>query len=80
MKYDRFKTTLNTYFQQRKEYFQQIKETQTQNYNLKLNLTISQALVDRTDWRRATEEIIQLQKSGKYRAYHVKFRCYLETI
>ena len=41
MKYGHdFKTTLNTYFQQRKEYFQQIKETQTQNYNLKLNLTM----------------------------------------
>lgn len=62
----RFKTTLNTYFQQRKEYFQQIKETQTQNYNLKLNLTMqAEALVDRTDWRRATEEIIQLQKEWK---------------
>ena len=62
----RFKGTLDKFFSAKKEYFQQIKETQTQNYNLKLNLAMrAEAIAERTDWKAATDEILALQKEWK---------------
>ena len=62
----RFKTTLDKFFQQKKEYFQQIKDTQMQNYNQKLNLAIqAEGIADRTDWKQATDEILALQTEWK---------------
>lgn len=62
----RFKSSLDKFFQAKKDYFQQIKEEQLQNYNMKLNLAIrAEALAKRTDWKAATEEIIALQKEWK---------------
>lgn len=62
----RFKVVLDKFFETKKEYFQKIKDVQMQNYNLKLNLAIrAEALVDRNDWKQATEEIINLQKEWK---------------
>lgn len=62
----RFKIVLDKFFEAKKEYFQKIKDVQMQNYNLKLNLAIrAEALVDRNDWKQATEEIIALQKEWK---------------
>lgn len=64
--WDRFKSTLDKFFQAKKEYFQQIKEEQLQNYNLKVNLAIrAEAIAKRTDWKQATEEILELQKEWK---------------
>lgn len=62
----RFKSSLDKFFETKKEYFQKIKDVQMQNYNLKLNLAIqAEALAERTDWKQATEEIINLQKQWK---------------
>lgn len=62
----RFKKSIDTYFNKKKEYFRQLKEEQMQNYNLKLNLAIrAEGISERTDWRQATEEILQLQKEWK---------------
>ncbi len=62
----RFKSTLDKFFQQKKEYFQQIKDTQMQNYNQKLNLAIqAEGIADRTDWKQATDEILALQTEWK---------------
>ena len=64
--WERFKSTLNKFFQAKKEYFQQLKDTQMQNYNQKLNLAIqAEAIALRTDWKKATEEILALQKEWK---------------
>ena len=64
--WERFKTSLDKFFQAKKEYFQQLKDTQTQNYNMKVNLAIkAEAISERTDWRAATEELIGLQKEWK---------------
>ena len=62
----RFKSNLDKFFQQKKEYFQQIKDTQMQNYNQKLNLAIqAEGIADRTDWKQATDEILALQTEWK---------------
>ena len=62
----RFKGSLDKFFTQKKEYFQQIKDTQMQNYNQKLNLVIqAEGLADRTDWKQATADILSLQSEWK---------------
>lgn len=62
----RFKSSLDKFFEKKKDFFQKIKDEQLQNYNLKLNLAIqAEAIAQRTDWRNATDEIIKLQKDWK---------------
>lgn len=62
----RFKGTLDKFFTTKKEYFQQIKDTQMQNYNQKLNLAIqAEGIADRTDWKQATADILSLQTDWK---------------
>ena len=62
----RFKGTLDKFFTQKKEYFQQIKDTQMQNYNQKLNLAIqAEGIANRTDWKQATAEMLNLQSEWK---------------
>lgn len=64
--WNRFKSTLDKFFQAKKEYFHQMKEVQMQNYNLKLNIAIlAEAIADRTDWKQATDELLNLQKEWK---------------
>ncbi len=64
--WNRFKGTLDKFFTAKKEYFQQIKDTQMQNYNQKLNLAIqAEGIADRTDWKQATAEILNLQSEWK---------------
>lgn len=64
--WDRFKSTLDKFFQAKKEYFQQMKEDQLQNYNMKVDLAIrAEGIAKRTDWKQATEEILELQKEWK---------------
>ncbi|MBP5496299.1 MAG: DUF349 domain-containing protein [Bacteroidales bacterium] len=64
--WNRFKSTLDKFFQQKKEHFQQIKDVQMQNYNQKLNLAIqAEGIADRTDWKQATDEILALQTEWK---------------
>ena len=62
----RFKGTLDKFFEKKKDFFGHIKEEQQNNYNQKVNLAIrAEAIAQRTDWRAATDEIIQLQKEWK---------------
>ena len=64
--WNRFKIVLDKFYGQKKEYFLQMKESQMQNYNLKLNLAIqAEAISIRNDWKNATEEMLKLQKEWK---------------
>ncbi len=64
--WERFKSTLDKFFTAKKEYFQQVKDEQMQNYNQKVNLAIqAEGIASRTDWKNATEEILQLQQEWK---------------
>jgi len=64
--WQRFKNSLDKFFVSKKEYLQQLKGEQIQNYNQKLTLAIqAEALALRTDWKKATDEIITLQNEWK---------------
>ena len=64
--WEKFKTTLNSFFAGKKEYFQKIKEEQMNNYNLKLNLCVqAESLKSNTDWRKTTQEMIKLQNDWR---------------
>ena len=64
--WERFKSTLDKFFTAKKEYFQQVKDEQMQNYNQKLNLAIqAEGIAERNDWKNATDEILKLQQEWK---------------
>ncbi len=64
--WNRFKSCLNTFFENRREYFNKVKEQQLNNYNLKLDLCIqAEAIQDNTDWKNTKDELIKLQKEWK---------------
>ncbi len=64
--WNRFRTALDLFFRYKKDYFQKYKESQSENYNQKLNLCLqAEALKDSTDWRRTTDELIALQQQWK---------------
>ncbi len=64
--WNRFRTALNTFFRNKKDYLDKFKDVQTENYNQKLNLCIqAEALKDSNDWGKATNEFISLQNQWK---------------
>ncbi|MBE0639227.1 MAG: DUF349 domain-containing protein [Bacteroidales bacterium] len=64
--WERFKTSLDGFFAEKKDYFGKIKEQQVNNYNLKVELCLqAEALKDTDDWRNTTRELIDLQKRWK---------------
>ncbi|MDR1757477.1 MAG: DUF349 domain-containing protein [Bacteroidales bacterium] len=64
--WQRFRETLDKFFQEKKDYFQGVKDEQMQNYNRKLDIAIrAEAVSIRTDWKDATTELLQLQKEWK---------------
>ncbi|RLD61828.1 MAG: hypothetical protein DRJ05_01785 [Bacteroidetes bacterium] len=64
--WERFKSSLDSFFSVKKEYFQKIKDEQQNNYNLKLDLcTQAEAIKSDTDWRKTTADLIKLQKEWK---------------
>ena len=64
--WQRFKTSLDKFFVGKKEYLQHLKNEQLQNYNQKLTLAIqAEALALRTDWKKATDEMIAIQNEWK---------------
>ncbi|MEZ5195672.1 MAG: DUF349 domain-containing protein [Bacteroidales bacterium] len=64
--WERFKSSLDAFFAAKKEFYQNIKDEQLNNYNLKLDLcTQAEALKTSTDWRKTTQDLINLQKEWK---------------
>lgn len=64
--WSRFRTSMDTFFKEKKEYFGKLKDQQINNYNLKLDLCIrAEAIKDSTDWRETTKELINMQKEWK---------------
>jgi hypothetical protein len=64
--WNRFRSALDSFFRNKKDFFQKFKENQTENYNQKLNLCLqAEALKESTDWRRTTDELIALQHEWK---------------
>ncbi len=64
--WNRFRSSLDTFFSSKKEFFKKYKDQQKENYNQKLNLCLqAEALKDSEDWRATTESLIALQKEWK---------------
>ena len=61
-----FKSHLNTFFNNKKEYLRKIKDEQLNNYNLKIEICIeAEKIKDSTDWRSTTQVLIKMQKDWK---------------
>ena len=64
--YKRFRATLDQFFAAKKEFYEQKKEEENRNLQLKIDLCIkAEALKDSTDWKKTTNELINLQKEWK---------------
>ena len=64
--WQRFRTAINLFFENKKEFFDKIQDNLTNNYHLKLDIcTQAEALKDSQDWNRTTRELINLQKEWK---------------
>jgi hypothetical protein len=64
--WERFRKGVNNFFDTKKEFFGELKDQQTNNYNLKLDLCIQvEALLENTNWKQTTNEILKLQQEWK---------------
>ncbi len=62
----RFKSSLDNFFNAKKEFFNKLKEQQMHNYNLKLDLCLqAEALKNSNDWKNTTKELVNLQSEWK---------------
>jgi len=64
--WERFKGSMNSFFANRKEFLNSIKQEQLNNYNLKVDLCVeAETLKDSTDWKQTTQQLIRLQQDWK---------------
>ena len=64
--WETFRAQLNNFFERKRKYFAEVKDQQTNNYNLKLGLCAeAEGLKDSSDWKKTTNELINLQKQWK---------------
>ena len=64
--WSRFKTYLDTFFANKKEYYDKLKDEQVNNLNIKVELCLqAESIKSRNDWRAATLELLDLQKKWK---------------
>jgi len=62
----RFKSSLDNFFNAKKDFFNKLKEQQMHNYNLKLDLCLqAESLRNSNDWKNTTRELINLQNEWK---------------
>lgn len=64
--WSRFKSSLDNFFNAKKDFFNKLKEQQMHNYNLKLDLCLqAESLKNSNDWKNTTKELINLQSEWK---------------
>ncbi len=64
--YQRFRAACDDFFRRRREFFQKMKEEQHNNLQLKTELCLqAEALKDSTEWKKTTEDLINIQKRWK---------------
>lgn len=64
--WNRFKTSMNGFFESKKEFFSKLKVQQMENYNRKLQICVEvENLKDSTEWKKTTDYIKKLQEEWK---------------
>jgi hypothetical protein len=64
--YLRFREACDAFYNKKREYYQQNKEVQNNNLQIKTDLCIqAEALKNSTEWKKTTEDLINLQKHWK---------------
>ena len=64
--YDRFRAACDKFFERKREYYAQFKDTMNENMEKKLSLIEqAEALKDSKEWKKTTEALIALQKQWK---------------
>lgn len=64
--WNRFKAAMDVFFENKKEYFNKLKDLQLENYNRKLDLCVqAEALKESVEWRNATDQFKALQEEWK---------------
>ncbi len=64
--WSKFKGLIDKHYNEKKEYFGTIREEQNSNYQKKVELCLkAEAIAKREDWKKATEELLQLQQEWK---------------
>ncbi|MDP2890594.1 MAG: DUF349 domain-containing protein [Bacteroidota bacterium] len=64
--YERFRIASDKFFDRKREFYNQNKEDQTNNLQLKTDLCVqAEALKDSTDWKKTADEFINIQKAWK---------------
>lgn len=62
----KFKGMIDKHYNEKKEYFGAIRDEQEVNYQKKVDLCLkAEAIAKREDWKKATEELLQLQQEWK---------------
>ena len=62
----KFKGIIDRHYEAKKEHFGTIRDEQNANYQKKVELCLkAEAIAKREDWKKATEELLQLQKEWK---------------
>ncbi len=62
----KFKGMIDRHYAEKKEYFSSIRDEQEVNYQKKVELCLkAEAIAQREDWKKATEELLQLQREWK---------------
>lgn len=64
--WQKFKGVIDKHYEQKKIYFGQIRDEQSDNYAKKVELCLkAEAIAKREDWKKATDELLQLQTEWK---------------
>lgn len=64
--YDRFRTACDNFFNKKREFYSKNKEIQQNNMQQKIDLCVqAESLMDSTDWKKATQDFINIQKQWK---------------
>lgn len=64
--WSKFKGIIDSHYSDKKEYFGTIRDEQESNYQKKIDLCLkAEAIAKREDWKKATEELLQLQQEWK---------------
>jgi hypothetical protein len=64
--YERFRIASDAFFDHKREFYNQNKEEQTNNLQMKTDLCVqAESLKDSTDWKKTADEFINIQKAWK---------------